>query len=86
MTWPEAAVSIAGIVLVIAVVVVVIQQIFATARARMSVQREAAYRRLAEEATAAQRQVAERLEQAAADLAEVRARTAELERILKEVG
>ena len=86
MTWPEAAVSIAGIVLVIAVVVVAIHQIFATARARMSVQREAAYRQLAEEATAAQRQAAERLEQAAADLAEVRARTAELERILKEVG
>ena len=42
--------------------------------------------KLAEEVVAAQRQTSQALEQTAAELAELRARTAEVERMLKEVG
>jgi Tfp pilus assembly protein PilO len=84
-SWPEAAVAIAGIGLVIAVVVVVVVQIFATARARMSVQREEAYRKLAEQAGDAQERTAVALEKAVAELNGLRERTGELERVLKEV-
>jgi hypothetical protein len=53
-SWPEAAIAIAGIAMVVAIAVVVIIQI-SRPPARMSVQREAAYRKLAEEAAAAPR-------------------------------
>jgi hypothetical protein len=85
-SWPEAAIAIVGIVFVTTVLTVVIWQIFGTWRARVSVAREAAYRQLADEATAVQRRMAEGLERAAAELSELRARTTELERMLKEVG
>jgi len=84
-SWPETAVAIAGIVLVIAISVVVIVQVLATVRARMLVQREAAYRKLAEDAAAAQRHTAEQLEVATTELGQLRAHTGELERLLKEV-
>ncbi|HYH89789.1 MAG TPA: hypothetical protein VEX67_11180 [Solirubrobacteraceae bacterium] len=83
--WPEAAIAIAGILLVIAVTVAVIVQASATVRARMSVQREAAYRKLAEESADAQRRTAEALELATTKLTDLSARTGELERVLKEV-
>lgn len=85
-SWPDAAIAIFGIVLVTTVLTVVIWQLFGTWRARMSVAREAAYRQLADEATAVQRRMADGLERAAAELSELRVRTAELERMLKEVG
>lgn len=65
---------------------VIIWQIFATARARMSVAREEAYRKLAEENAEAQGKTAALLEQATVDLADLRKRMVEMERILKEVG
>jgi hypothetical protein len=67
-------------------VAIVVWQIFATWRARMSVAREEAYRKLAEDATEAQRRTSDWIEKATVELAELRQRTAELERILKEVG
>jgi hypothetical protein len=84
-SWPEAAIAIAGIVLVIAVIVTLIVSVASTLRARMSVQREAAYRKLAEDATAAQHRTADQLERAIAELTELRTRTGELERMLKTV-
>jgi hypothetical protein len=48
-SWPEAAVAIAGIALVGSVAVVVVWQALSTWRARMTVTREDAYRRLAEQ-------------------------------------
>jgi type VI protein secretion system component VasK len=69
-----------------AAVIVVVWQLAASWRARMSVAREEAYRKLAEEVVAAQRQTSQALEQTAAELVELRARTAEVERVLKEVG
>ena len=83
--WPEAAIAIAGIVLVIAITVVVIWQAAATLRARAAVQREEAYRRLAEESVAAQRSVADQLERAVAELGALGSRTSELERLMKTI-
>jgi len=83
--WPEAAIAIAGIALVTVITVAIVWQVFATWRARMSVAREGAYRALAEEAASAQTRTAEALETATGDLADIRRRTAEMERLLKEV-
>ena len=65
---------------------VLIWQGMTTWRARMSVAREAAYRQLADDSVRAQERTADRLDRAAAELTELRQRTAELERLLKEVG
>jgi len=78
-SWPEAVIAIVGILFVTTVITAAIWQVFATWRARMTVAREAAYRKLAEEATEAQRRAVD-------ELAEISARTKELERMLKEVG
>jgi hypothetical protein len=48
-SWPDAAVAIAGVLLVTAVAVMVVQQTMATWRTRMVVAKEDAYRRLAEQ-------------------------------------
>jgi hypothetical protein len=48
-SWPDAAIAIAGIALVGSVAVVVVWQALSTWRARMTVTREEAYRRLAEQ-------------------------------------
>jgi hypothetical protein len=83
--WPEAAVAIAGVFLVIAVLVTLIVSVASTLRARMSVQRELAYRKLAEDSAAAQHRTADQLERAIAELTELRTRTGELERLIKAV-
>ena len=68
------------------IAIVIIWQIFATARARMSVAREEAYKALAEETVQLQRKSADWMEQAGSDLANMQKRMAEMERMLKEVG
>ena len=83
--WPDAAIAITGILLVIAIAVVVIWQAAAVVRARTAIQREQAYRTLAEESAAAQRSTADQLERAVAELGELRSRTGELERMIKSV-
>ena len=60
-SWPEAAIAIAGIALVASVSVVVVWQALATWRARMTVTREEAYRRLAEQTARELHQLNERL-------------------------
>jgi hypothetical protein len=50
------------------------------------VKRENAYKKLAEESAEAQNRTAAGLEKTAAELADLRQRTAELERLLKDVG
>jgi hypothetical protein len=77
-SWPDAAVAIAGIVLVLAISVAVIAAVASTLQARMSVQREVAYRKLAEDSAEAQNRTA-------TELGELRARTGELERLIKTV-
>ena len=85
-SWAEASIAIAGIVFVMVVASVLIWQIFSTGRTGLSAKRENAYRKLAEESTEAQERTADTLEKAVAELAELRGRTAELERMLKDVG
>jgi hypothetical protein len=62
-TWPEAAIAISGVALVGAVAVVVIWQALATWRTRITVTREQAYQRLAEQTAADLRAIARRLEE-----------------------
>lgn len=85
LSWAE-SIMIVGVLFVLALpVIVVIWQGLATWRARMSIAREAAYKTLAEDAARVQRETLAELRKASADLADLRQRTAELERILKEV-
>lgn len=84
--WPLAAFLIAMFLTIGAVIGVIVWQLFATWRAKMSVAREEAYRSLAEETTRSQQRTADRLESVVAELTDIRQRTAELERLLKEVG
>ena len=69
----------------VAIVIVLIWQIFATRRARAVLKREDEYRKLAERATVAQEQAAQGFSRVAAELEDLRARVAEMERVLKEV-
>lgn len=80
VTWPEVSIPIVGMLFIGSIVVVMIWQTFATWRARMSVMREEAYQRLADEAIQAQRRTAEELTKAVAELTELRKRTSEMER------
>jgi hypothetical protein len=84
-SWPDAAVAMTGVLLVLSVVVTLIVAVAATLRARMSVHREAAYRKLAEDSTAAQHRTADQLERAIAELGDLRSRTGEIERLIKAV-
>ncbi len=86
MSWPEAAVAVAGTVFVAALSIVLTVQLLGTWRARMSVAREDGYRQLAEQATQAQDRTAHVLERTTAELTALRERTSELERMLKEVA
>jgi hypothetical protein len=83
--WPDAAIALAGIAFITIVVTVLIWQIFATGRTGLSAKRESAYRKLAEEATELQRSTVEALGRATSELGDLNRRTAELERMLKEV-
>ena len=85
-SWPEASIAIAGIAFVTVVASMAIWQIFATGRTGLSAKRENAYQKLAEESADAQNRSAAGLEKPATELAELRERTAELERLLKDVG
>jgi CHASE1-domain containing sensor protein len=84
-SWPDAAVAIAGVILVLGVSIAVIAAVASTLQARMSVQREIAYRKLAEESATAQNRTADELQRTAAALGDLRERTGELERLIKTV-
>lgn len=84
--WSDAAIAISGIAFITIVISVLVWQIFATGRTGLSAKRENAYQRLAEESAEAQNRTAAALETTAAELADLRQRTSELERLLKDVG
>lgn len=84
-SWPDAAVAIAGIALVVIIGAVAIVQIFATLRSRASVSREEAYRKLAERSEQSLNRIASEQEQTATRLTVLDDRTAEIERMMKEV-
>jgi|GEM_PF-1263808 len=86
MTWQIAAVLI-GFALVFGLVIVVtVWQISAAWRARVSATQEKAYRELAEETSRAAEATARELAALNAAVKDLQSRTAELERLLKEVG
>jgi hypothetical protein len=85
-SWPDAVVAVGGVTMITVIVAVAIWQAFASWRAKMSVAREEAYRQLAEESAAMQRQVGDSLALTTRKLEDLDHRTAELERLLKEVG
>jgi Tfp pilus assembly protein PilO len=84
-SWPVAAIVIAGIGFLAVVISVAVWQALATGRTAISADAEQTYRKLAEETTELQRRNTDVLEKAAAELAELRERTAELERVLKQI-
>jgi hypothetical protein len=84
--WPEAMIAVGGIAMVTIIVAIAIWQVLLSWRTRMSIAREEAYRKLAEESVAAQRQAGEGLRDTATKLTQLEQRTSELERMLKEVG
>ena len=86
MDWGTAAIASTSVAFFFAAVIVVAWQVGASWRARISAAREEAYRKLVEDAVAWQRQATVALERMTAELTELRARTAEVERVLKEVG
>ena len=80
-----------GITVAVAVVlVVVIWQVFAVARAKtvaeITAASDDAYRTLAKQATAAQQTSAEQQERIATELAALRSRVTAIEQLLREVG
>jgi|SRR3990172_9540403 len=84
--WPL-AIMIVGVMFAFATALsVLVWQGLATWRARMSIAREEAYRELAEQAVAAEQETDRNVKTIIADLADIRQRTAEIERVLKEVG
>lgn len=83
--WPGALIAVAGIAMITAIIVVGVWQIFASWRARVSVAREDAYRKLAEQSVTTQEQILEEQKRVANHLTDVRTRVENIERILREV-
>lgn len=85
-SWPEASIAIAGVAFVTVVASMLIWQIFATGRTGLSAKRENAYQELAQASSESQARTVKALEEAVAELTDLRRRVAELERLLKDVG
>ena len=85
-TWQLAVFLVGSLVVFGTVISIVVVQVFATWRARMSVAREEAYRQLATDTADIQKRTANELDRTARVLEDLRDRTAELERMLREVG
>jgi hypothetical protein len=85
-SWPDAMIATAGAIGVFGLIAVIVWQVLATGRASIASKREDAYRKLAEEAAEAQGRMAARLTELVSELQELRLRTTELERMLKDVA
>lgn len=85
LSWPTAVIPVMGILMVTVIATVAVWQGLGTWRARMQIAREQAYQKLAEEMASSQKTAAAELQRMANDLADLRARTEEVERMLKEV-
>lgn len=89
MDWPEAFIAasavLGGIIMITAIGTTIIWQGLGTWRARMVISREAAYQRLAEDMATTNRDTLTELRRVSAELSVMSARTAEMERLLKEV-
>ncbi len=72
------------LVLLTVLIVVVLWQVFATKRAKLSVDRKEEYRTLAERSTAAQQSTAEEQRKISEDLGDLRTRVSAIEKLLRE--
>ena len=72
--------------LLLGVILLVVWQGFVTWRARASIARDDAYRKLAEQFSVAQQRTAEEQQKISDDLGDLRARVAAIEKLLREVG
>ena len=84
--WGEVAVAIALIAMIAVLGSGYVWQILAGGRAGRLAMRDTGYHELIQEATALQRTTVDALDGVRAELGELNRRTAELERLLKEVG
>jgi len=80
MLYPPIALT-----LITIIIVVILVQVFSSYRARMSVTREEAYRKLAEQATTAEQKSADEQQKAAKALEDINHRLAAIEKILRDV-
>jgi hypothetical protein len=89
MSWPEAAVAIAGTALVIVIVSVLIWQIFRTGQVAISSdatsKRDASFAQAIADATAAQNTTSHRLAELSEEIKELRGRVTAMEKLLQEV-
>lgn len=83
--WPDAMIALGGIAMVTIIVAVVVWQLLASWRARMSLAREDAYQKLAEESAQMQKTMADDQRRMAEQLDSVNTRLASIERILQQV-
>ena len=77
--------ALAIFVLATIIIVVVLVQVFSSYRARMSITREEAYRKLAEQATTAEQKSVDEQKKAAKALEDIHQRLAAIEKILRDV-
>jgi hypothetical protein len=84
-SWPDAAIAMAGITMLTAIAVVVIWQVFASWRARVSLAREEAYRKLAEQTSSTQQTTVLQLGELTEGMADLRTRVTAIEKLLREV-
>lgn len=84
--WPEAFIAVGGIAMITIIVAVAIWQLLASWRARMSIAREEAYRRLAEETAQNQQRLIDQQQRIAEDLTTLNNRIAGIEKVLQEVN
>lgn len=79
-------IAIVFLIVIAAILIVIIWQVFTTRRATAALLREDEYKKLAERGTAAQERIVQTLAAASEDIADLRERVAEMERMMKEVG
>jgi hypothetical protein len=84
--WPLAFFMVGTMAAICLVVSIAVWQGLITWRSRMSIAREEAYRALTQDLARFQSRIADSLERSNSELVELRQRTAEMERLLKEVG
>ena len=89
MSWPEATVAIAGIVLIIVIVSVIAWQIFRTGQVAIASdaasQRDANFAQAIADGTAAQNTTAHRLAELSEEIKELKSRVTAMEKLLQEV-
>lgn len=85
-SWSDTAIALGGIFLVAVVIVVIVWQIFSTGRHAVAHSGAKEFREVSEQAAAVQQEIKVELAEMKEMLADLQKRTAEIERVLKEVG